>query len=340
MYSGERSTPRIDLTRCDLRQLRALCAIGRTGGFRAAADDLGYTQSAVSQQLSALERLVGVSLVTRPRGGRRAALTPAGDVVCAHAEAVLATLRTASDELEALEEGRRGRVRVGATGVVARRLLPLLARGWTEGHRVDLIASESVDEGELSRRLVYRQLDVALTTAPRFERALAHRLLLTDPYVVAMSPDDPLATQKLTPTALAGRPLVVLAEAADGALESWLTAHGLADAVLLRSPSDELLLGAVRAASAVALMSRLSGCPAVQSGLVVRSLRKLLPPRHIYALWHATPAASATTEAFVAGTARRCSRLATTGSLGLAADQRAVNGGRSEACGWPQTSAS
>ena len=306
------SGAKVDLTRADLRQLRALCAIGRTGGFRAAAEDLGYTQSAVSQQLSALERLTGVPLVHRPSGGRGATLTPAGSVICARAEAVLSTLQTASDELQALVDGRGGRVRIGATGVVAHRFLPLLARRCHELGAPAVEITDVTDEPELARRLLYGQLDVALTTAEHLGTSTRTQTLLADPYVVVVAPDDPLATQEITAAALHRQPLVVLAEPAGGALDGWLEARGLAGGVLLRSPGDELLLNAVEDAAAVAIVSRLSAPQAARRGLTVRPVRKLFPKRQIAAVWQP---ASVVTEAFVENAVRWCGALANTASL-------------------------
>src|SRR2546423_13728784 len=63
----------------ELRHLTALEAVSRTGSFGRAAKSLGYTQSAVSQQIAALERIVGARLVERPGGPRPVSLTEAGE---------------------------------------------------------------------------------------------------------------------------------------------------------------------------------------------------------------------------------------------------------------------
>src|SRR2546423_10032573 len=62
----------------ELRHLIALQAVAREGSFGRAAERLGYTQSAVSQQIAALERIVGERLVERPGGPRRGSMTQAG----------------------------------------------------------------------------------------------------------------------------------------------------------------------------------------------------------------------------------------------------------------------
>ena len=92
----------------EMRHLRALVAVGRTSSFSRAANELGYAQSAVSQQIAALERIVGVALVERPGGPRPVSLTPQGQVLVRHAERMLARLAVARGDLLALAAGEAG----------------------------------------------------------------------------------------------------------------------------------------------------------------------------------------------------------------------------------------
>jgi molybdate transport repressor ModE-like protein len=107
----------------DVKRLRVLREVARQGSFSAAADALAFTQSAVSQQVAALERETGTILIDRAPGGVR--LTDAGRALVGHAEAVLARLADAEQELAAIAGLRGGRVRLasfpsaGATLVTA-----------------------------------------------------------------------------------------------------------------------------------------------------------------------------------------------------------------------------
>jgi molybdate transport repressor ModE-like protein len=100
----------------ELRHLVALDAIAREGSFRRAAERLGYVQSAISHQIAALESLVGQRLIDRSRGTRPLMLTPAGEVLLAHAGVVIAQMRAAQADLSgesghglaALRSGRGG----------------------------------------------------------------------------------------------------------------------------------------------------------------------------------------------------------------------------------------
>src|SRR4051795_10976156 len=72
-----------------LRELQAVLAVAELGSFRRAAAALGYTQSALSHQVSALEAALGQSLFDRPGGRAQVRLTPAGEAVCRRARRVL-----------------------------------------------------------------------------------------------------------------------------------------------------------------------------------------------------------------------------------------------------------
>src|SRR5687768_226757 len=96
--------------------------VARLGSVTAAADALGYTQSAVSRQVAALEKETRTHLFDRlPRGVR---LTDDGHCLLAHAEAVLDRLAAARRDLADRRDARRGRLRLGAFDTAEAALLP------------------------------------------------------------------------------------------------------------------------------------------------------------------------------------------------------------------------
>src|SRR5881394_2843856 len=97
----------------ELRHLAALEAVARMRSFGAAARELGYTQSAVSQQIAQLEKVVGHKLFDRPGGPRRVEPTEAGLLLLRHADAIVARLDAARADMAALAEGAGGTLRVG-----------------------------------------------------------------------------------------------------------------------------------------------------------------------------------------------------------------------------------
>src|SRR5260370_42688906 len=105
----------------DVRKLRMLRELARLGTIVAVADALSYTPSAVSQQLSALERAAGVALMKR--SGRRVGLTPAGADLAERAGPVLALLEQASAALAAARSEGVGQLGIGGVPAAGRPLV-------------------------------------------------------------------------------------------------------------------------------------------------------------------------------------------------------------------------
>ena len=89
----------------ELRHFVALDAVASEASFNRAAAKLGYTQSAISQQIAALERVVGERLIDRPGGSQPVRLTRAGEIVMEHAHAIGARLASAQADLKSLKPG-------------------------------------------------------------------------------------------------------------------------------------------------------------------------------------------------------------------------------------------
>src|SRR5881398_812089 len=106
----------------DVKRLRVLREVAQHGSFSAAGEALGYTQSAVSQQIAALEREAGSTLVERNARGVR--LTGAGQALVEHADAILARLSDAEAELEAIAGLRGGRLRLAAFPSAGASIMP------------------------------------------------------------------------------------------------------------------------------------------------------------------------------------------------------------------------
>src|SRR5215475_10581426 len=112
----------------ELRHFAALDAVASEGSFGRAAARLGYTQSAVSQQIATLERIVGEQLIERPGGSRPVALTEGGQLLLRHARAIVARMQAAQADLAALSAGEGGSLHVGIFQSVGARLLPEVMR--------------------------------------------------------------------------------------------------------------------------------------------------------------------------------------------------------------------
>nr|WP_225777518.1 LysR family transcriptional regulator [Pseudomonas sp. Marseille-Q3773] len=171
-----------------LKALRTLVTIARHGTFARAADLLSLTPSAVSLHIRTLEDELHVTLFDRSR--RQVALTEAGQLAVARAEAILA----AYDELaDALASGPslRGRLRLGAIHTVLARRLPK-ALVWLKAHHPQLhISVASGMSAELARRVEDGELDAAITTEPvsPYPQSLEFTTLFEDRFWAVASPE-------------------------------------------------------------------------------------------------------------------------------------------------------
>src|SRR5262249_31803228 len=146
----------------ELRHLAALEAVASEGSFGRAADRLGYTPSAVSQQIATLERFVGEKLVERPGGPRAISLTEAGSLLLRHAEAIVARLDAARADMAALRAGETGTLRVGTYQSVGARVLPAVMRRFRSEHPgIVLELHEPTTDPELYALIESGDLDLA-----------------------------------------------------------------------------------------------------------------------------------------------------------------------------------
>jgi DNA-binding transcriptional LysR family regulator len=183
----------------ELRHLLALVAVVETGTFSGAAEQLGYTQSAVSQQVGTLERIVGTPLFERPGGRRPVRLTAAGEMLLTHARAVLARVSSAAADLRALASGEQGELRVGTLPSVGTKVLPrLLATFRAEWPGIEIVLRESRDGAELIRAVETGDIDVTfIDIGPYQTGPLEVRPLLDDPMVFLAPADTPEAVRRV-----------------------------------------------------------------------------------------------------------------------------------------------
>jgi molybdate transport repressor ModE-like protein len=169
----------------EVRHVRAFAAVVERGSFAGAARELGYTQSAVSQQIFALERIVGAPVLLRHPGGRRPAEpTEIGRVVLAHAHPLLARVKAAQADVAALTLGEAGHVGVATFQSFGARVLPMiLARFRSLRPGVDVAIQEMLAIELLLGAVESGDVDVAFATLP-IDGPFGVRPLFADPYVL------------------------------------------------------------------------------------------------------------------------------------------------------------
>lgn len=196
----------------DVRRLRLLRELHHRGTIAAVAKALGYSASAVSQQLSVLEREAGVALLERT--GRRVRLTSAGLRLAQHAEAVLERLEQATAELADTRHGLAGSVRIGTFPTAARSVLPAALIALAHRHPgLEPMVSE-IDPVAMADALRAGELDVALVHDYDFVPEIAEPGLTTEPLF-----SESMYLASRTPLDAADGPLI--AQCADAA---WITA--------------------------------------------------------------------------------------------------------------------
>jgi molybdate transport repressor ModE-like protein len=283
----------------ELRHFLALEAVAREGSFGRAARSLGYTQSAVSQQIAALERIVGHRLVERPGGPRPVSLTEAGRLLLTHADAIAARVAAAQADLTALAEGQAGELRVGVFQSVGQRILPDVMRRFMQSWpKVKLTLTESADDVELLQLVERGDLDLTFCDLPLVEGPLESVELLRDPYVLVVPAGSELASRDSPPTVREIADLDLI-----GHKHCRTLAHVEANSrrplhFVFRSDHNQTVQALVSSGVGSALVPRLTMDPEDETTTLIELPK--VAPRLIALAWHRdryrTPAAQAFVE--------------------------------------------
>jgi molybdate transport repressor ModE-like protein len=183
----------------DVRRMRVLREVAQQGSFSAAAEALSFTQSAVSQHVAALERETGTQLVDRgPRGVR---LTDAGRALVSHADAIIARIDDAEEELAAIAGLREGRLRLASFQSAGSTLVPRAVAAFRDRHPGVELAMIQAEPGEATERLQSGDIDLALLhdyepIGSMLDGELELTGLLEDPYDVILPKGHRLAERK------------------------------------------------------------------------------------------------------------------------------------------------
>ena len=241
----------------ELRHLIALQAVVAAGSFNGAAARLGYTQSAVSAQIRALERLIGVRVLDRSRGARSIGLTKEGTVLLRYATEIVAKFEAAAAHLLAGVPTATGDLRVGTFRSATLSLAaPALGRLQPDV-RVSLV--ELADEDVLLDLLVDGELDLAFATAP-VRKGLSAAVLRHEEFIAVVSASDELASRgEVDVSDLGGRRMIA-------------------------EPDPTVACALAVSGVGVALLPELSFVP--RDGAVALRVRGAVPRRTIALAWH------------------------------------------------------
>ena len=283
----------------ELRHFAALEAVARTGSFGRAARELGYTQSAVSQQIAQLERIVGQRLFHRPGGPRRVEPTEAGLLLLRHADAVVAQLDAARADMAALAEGEAGTLRVGIYQSVGARLLPALVRRFrAQWPRVGVRVREESAAADLLHLLEHGELDLTFADLPLREGPFEWAELLQDPYVLLVSARSELAELDAAPPLRDVARLPLIGRRSTDEPERFLAGRAPELNVVFRTDDNGTLAALVAEGLGVSIEPRLVVDPRNRD-VKMLPFGTRIPPRTLVLAWHRDRYRSQAAQAFV-----------------------------------------
>ncbi len=272
-------------------RLGVLREVAYRGSFSGAAEALSYTQSAVSQQIAALEAEAGMTLLERHARG--VSLTAAGQTLVGHAEGILARLEAAESALSAIAGLRSGRLRMASFPTAGATLMPLAIATFRSSYPdVELTLAEGEPE-QIVPRLGAGELDLALlfefAGEATLKEGMARVELLEDPMYLALPSDHPLASrERLRLQDLKAEAWVQTSRSSPCARHVVRSCHaaGFEPNVSFESDDYQTVQGLVAAGVGVALIPELA-LSVVREDVVIRALSPHPPVRQVIA---ATPA--------------------------------------------------
>ncbi|MBC7928568.1 MAG: LysR family transcriptional regulator, partial [Bryobacteraceae bacterium] len=165
-------------------QLECFCAVARTGSFTKAANELGISQPALSEQIAKLEH--GLEAPLFERLNRRIELTAIGEAVLGRAQALLNDASALPDLIERARAGVHGPLRLGAIPTILPFFMAPLLKGFTERYPdIDLHVREGTT-AELVEQVLNGMVDVALVSLPVEGAGLVMKELFRDPLYLAV----------------------------------------------------------------------------------------------------------------------------------------------------------
>jgi DNA-binding transcriptional LysR family regulator len=261
--------------------------VAELGSFRQAAAELGYTQSALSHQVAAIETALGVPLFHRPGGRAQVRLTPAGEAACRRARRVLSEVEAVAADAEEAERGESVRLRVGVSQTAAAEIMPAALHAFRgEYPGVEVVLSEADETDEMGCRDALRKgdLDLAIFHNAEPDEFVEAVPLLDDPWVILTRRDSAIAElERPGFDVLDGLDVVAWSHRwrAQLELEEAWERRGVAPKIVYRTDDNLALQRLVAAGLGHACIGRLAARRAIDPALTWLSPREPLGKREI-----------------------------------------------------------
>jgi DNA-binding transcriptional LysR family regulator len=295
----------------ELRHLSTFHAVAEEASFSRAAARLGYTQSGVSHQIAALERIVGVRLIERPGGPKAVSLTEHGAILFRHAVRVLQTLAVAQADVQRMVR-REARLRVGTFESIGAKALPTIVRKFgTAFSETALELFERRSDRDLLRALELGDVDLSFAVLPLPDPEPFQSVeLMNDSFVLLVPPDSELAKRKSPPTLaeLARLPLISCVGCPQlEALKRGLRSRGVAHEFRHRIEDNSTVQAMVASGIGAAVVPRLAVVPASLGASV--QIPVSIAPRVVGVAWRRERTLSRTELYFIALARSVCASL-------------------------------
>jgi DNA-binding transcriptional LysR family regulator len=298
----------------DLRHLAAFEAVARLRSFARAAQELGYTQPAVSQQVAALERIVGQRLFERSSGRAEARITEAGERLLEHVEGLATRLAGARVDLDRFARGDTGTLRVGSFQSASACMVPrIFLRFREERPDVEIDLIESTTDLTSLDGVRSGTLDFSFCLLPLEDDSLETLTLVEDQHVLVTR--DAVDIRSLDD--VVRLPLIFYRTCRSAiALNTYFEDLGYMLNVVFRSDDNAAMKEMVRAGMGAAVLPSMWLDLGGNDGLELVPLSDLVPPRLIGLAWLRGRTLSAAQKAFL-DVAGACYPAATPANSGM-----------------------
>ncbi len=271
----------------DVKRMKVLREVAAQGSFSAAAEKLAFTQSAVSQQVAALEREAGTTLLERsPKGVR---LTDAGRALVAHADAILCRLDDAEQELAALAGLKGGRLRLATFQSAGATVVPRAIKEFHARHPAVELSMHEAEPLEIRDQIAGGEVDLAMVydfeRIPGTLEGLELTHLIDDTYDLVVSKDHRLASRSRVKLADLANEQWICSTIRNGCRQ--ITDRACRDAgfepqVAFEADETTAAMAIVAADIGITLYPRLA-LTTLHPGVVAKSLGRDAPVRRVYA---------------------------------------------------------
>jgi LysR family transcriptional regulator for metE and metH len=255
--------------RLEIRHLRLLEMVAQEGSVTEAGKRLHLTQSALSHQLRDAEEKLGTALFLRL--GKKMVLTPAGEKLLVCAQRVLEELGTAEMQIEGLNGGARGVIRLSTECYTCYHWLPPLLKKFHNKFSKVEVNINAHATSDPAAALLAGELDVAIISCPPRNKSLRSTPMFEDELVLVMAPGHRLAASShVQPRDLADETVLIYPPREESTLlRKILQPAGVEPQRVLEVPLTEAIIEMAAAGTGIGFLARWAVAPQVETGRVV-----------------------------------------------------------------------